>query len=122
MLISWLSVLLILSTVSIWPLRIICTASRKGNNGAVYKIWNLLRKLHIPMGILATVGVCLHCQNVKQQSLQNSPLGSFLLLCLLALISTGLSKKILPRIWLRLHKIIALILLFGIFIHCFIEF
>lgn len=125
MLISWLSVLLILLAMSVYPLRILCTASGKSGksgNKILNKLRQLSRKLHILFGVSATVAVCLHCRITEQQTLQTSPLGSFLLLCLFALIITGMSRKLLPRIWLHLHRAITLILLAGMLVHCLIEF
>ena len=125
MLISWLSVLLILLAMSVYPLRILCTTlekSGKTSNAKLNKLRQLSRKLHILFGISATVAVCLHCRITEQQTLQTSPLGSFLLFCLFALIITGMSRKLLPRIWLHLHRTITLILLTGMLVHCLIEF
>ena len=122
MLISWLSVLLILLAMSVYPLRILCTTSGKSGNAKLNKLRQLSRKLHILFGVSATAAVCLHCRITEQQTLQTSPLGSFLLLCLFALILTGMSRKLLPRIWLHLHRVITLILLAGMLVHCLIKF
>lgn len=119
---SWLTVLLVLAAMAIYPFRMLCTASGKNGNKVLLKIRNLFQRLHVLFGVSAAVSACLHCQTVKQQSLQRSPLGSFLLLCLFALIVTGMSQRLLPHIWLRLHKMIAFAFFIGMLIHCFIEF
>ena len=45
---SWLTVLLVLAAMAIYPFRMLCTASGKNCNKVLLKIRNLFQKLHVP--------------------------------------------------------------------------
>jgi hypothetical protein len=119
---SWLSAILVLLCAAIWPLRKICAKHGQEDKRLVKKIWLFLRKIHIPLGLLTTAVVFLHCRMAFEISERRSFLGGILLVCMLGLCATGFMKRLLPRYWIRLHRGITAIMFIILFIHCFIEF
>ncbi|MDO4549432.1 MAG: hypothetical protein Q4D04_15180, partial [Clostridia bacterium] len=95
--IAWSSAVLVLASVSIWPLRLFCEKYK--DNAALRGVRKALLRIHIPLGILSLIAVFIHCQMERMEEAEKSPLGGFLLICLIALAITGMARKVFPRWW-----------------------
>jgi hypothetical protein len=122
LILSWLSSVLVVLLMIIWPLRILCTKSSYKENRAMKSVWRVLRKIHVPLGIVTTVIVFLHCRLAEEVTGGSSLVGGILLICMLALCLTWTLKRVLKRYWMILHKAITVIMFAALVFHSFIEF
>lgn len=119
---SWLSLVLMMLLMAIWPLRLLCQASRFRNSRVLKAIWRVLRKIHAPLGIVTTAVVFMHGSMAERATGVSSVVDAALLVCMLGLCLTWLLKRLLPRYWLQLHRGITGLMLLALAFHSFIEF
>ncbi len=117
----WVTAILVLLLMALWTMRLICTKSRFENNRTLKTIRRILRKIHAPLAIVALIVVYFHCSVAERVTGESSLMGAILLLCMLAMCLTGLLKRLIPRYWLMLHRVITVIMLIILIFHIFIE-
>lgn len=82
-----------------------------------YLKWNWLKKAHSVVGIALIPITIWHCRLAEQATGKNSFLGGILLLLLLVQGFTSMIRKSLGKRWIKLHRLISLLLMVLVLIH-----